>query len=106
MQVQATFTVQGWIRPDGKLWDVCDNLSVKAPSLFPNADGFQTLGVQTVRYAQDAENGTLTTFECVLPNALTTLANPHVPTDANGNFIDNAALGAAKPNTLDTATSV
>ena len=106
VQVQATFTVQGWVRPDGKLWDVCDNLSVKAPSLFPNADGFQTLGVQTVRYTQDAENGTLTTLECVLPNALTTLANPHVPTDADGNFTDNSALGAAKPNASDTATSV
>ncbi len=104
LQVQATITVQGWKRPDGNLWNVTENVSVKAPSLFPNADGTQTLGIQSVRYTQDSENGTLTTLECILPNALTTTPNPHVPTDANGNFTDGQALGTAKPDPSDTST--
>jgi len=100
--VQATITVQGWKRPDGNLWNVVENVLIKAPSLFPNTDGTQTLGIQTVRYTQDSDNGTLTTLECVLPNALTTAPDPHVSTDASGNLTDGQALGAAKPDGPDT----
>ena len=105
-QVQATFVVQGWVRPDGKLWDVCDNLSVIAPSLFPNEGGKQILGVQTVKYTQDSENGTLTTLECVLPNALSPYSNPNVLTDSNGNLLNGSGVGTAAPNAPDTSTSV
>ncbi len=67
-----------------------------APSLFPNADGRQILGIQTVRYTQESEGGTLTTLECVLPNALSPCyADPAVKKDRDGNFTDGAGLGKA-----------
>ncbi len=104
VQVQATIVVQGWVRPDGKLWDVCDNLVVIAPSLFPNADGRQVLGVQTVKYTQDSDNGTTTTLECVLPNALSPYQSTGVQTDTSGNVLDGGGLAKAVPNPPDTRT--
>lgn len=99
--VQCTIVVQGWKRSDGKLWDVTDNVSVYSPMLFPNEDGRMTLGIQSVVYAQDSENGTTTTLELVLPQALTTVANPHVATDNQGNFIDNPKPSTAQPDGND-----
>jgi len=100
--VQCTIVVQGWVRPDGGLWDVCNNISVKSPSAFPNEDGFQTLGVQSVVYGQDSDSGTTTTLECVLPNALTSML-PLNPTDANPT--SGSGLGNAAPNPPDTGSS-
>ncbi len=100
--VQCTIVVQGWVRPDGKLWDVCDNISVKSPSAFPDDDGIHSLGVQSVTYAQDSDNGTITTLTCVLPNALTGML-PLNPTSSGGaNPTSGSALGNAKPDSPDT----
>ena len=104
VQVQATFTVQGWVRPDGHLWDVCNNISVLAPSLFPNADGRQILGVQAVRYTQDPEAGTLTTLECVLPWALSSLL-PLNPEPVDGGLTSGGGLGTAKADAPDTSST-
>jgi len=95
--------VQGWLRPDGKLWDTCDNVSVKSPSAFPNEDGFQTLGIQSVTYSQDSDNGTTTTLTCVLPNALASVGSLNPAPVSGANPTSGSALGNAKPDAPDTA---
>ena len=74
--VQVSITVVGWLRPDGKLWatapDDSGMVSVYSPMIFPTQSGLFQLGIQGVTFAQDeGENGTTTTLDLVLPNALT-----------------------------------
>jgi len=68
--VECTVVVQGWLKPKGGLWKEGEVLNVKAPSLFPNSNGFQNLAVQSVTYLQDPHHGTTTSLELVLPQAL------------------------------------
>jgi prophage tail gpP-like protein len=68
--VQCSVTVQGWHKPGGGLWREGEVLTVKAPSLFPNPGGMQSLAVEQVTYAQDPTGGTTTTLDMVLPQAL------------------------------------
>jgi prophage tail gpP-like protein len=68
--VQCSITVQGWHKPSGELWEPGEILTVKAPSLFPNPGGMQSLAVQTATYAQDPTGGTTTMLDMVLPQAL------------------------------------
>ncbi len=100
--VQCTIIVQGWLRPDSKLWDTCDNVSVKSPSAFPNEDGFQTLGIQSVTFSQDNDNGTTTTLTCVLPNALASVQALNPQPSGNADPTSGSALGTAKPDPSDT----
>lgn len=68
--VQCSVTVQGWHKPGGGLWKEGETLTIKAPSLFPNPGGTQSLAVEQVTYAQDPTGGTTTTLDMVLPQAL------------------------------------
>lgn len=101
--VQCSIVVQGWLRPDGKLWDVCDNISVISPSAFLS-DDVQTLGVQSVNYSQDSDNGTTTTLNCVLPNALTSML-PLTPTPGVGST-PGASPAPAQVDAPDTGMTV
>ena len=70
--VQITVTVVGWFRPDGQLWQPCDNVSMTSPMIFPTPGGVApTLGIQTVVYRQDSQNGTTTTLHLTLPTLMT-----------------------------------
>lgn len=72
--VQVTITVVGWFRPDGKLWEPTDNVTINSPSIFPNASGdAPRMGILSVAFAQDLQGGTTSTLECVLPQFLTSI---------------------------------
>ncbi len=101
--VDCSVMVVGWLRPDGKLWDVTDKISVKSPMLFPNETGFLTLGVRSVVYGQDSENGTTTTLEMTRPELLTKTPFTGVQTDPGGNIVDTPVPNQARPDTPDTA---
>ena len=100
--VRCTVTVTGWKKPSGDLWKPTDNITISSPMLFPNESGSMTLGVQSVTYAQDSQNGTTTTMECVLPWMLTTAPDPGVRTDGAGNPITDPLPNQAQPDTPDT----
>ena len=103
--VECSVTVAGWKRPDGQLWDVTDNVSVYSPMLFPNNTGLMTLGVQSVTYAQDSENGTTTTLDLVLPQLLTTLpAPPGLNSGSGGDPAQSTNPSTAQPDAPDTGT--
>lgn len=70
--VNASITVIGWKRSDGKLWEPAKNVTVRSPMSFPNESGSMLLGIQSVTFTQDAQSGTKTTLELVLPQALST----------------------------------
>ena len=74
--VECSVTVVGWKMDDGDLWDPTANVSVYAPSFFPNESGGMTLGIQACIYAQDDLGGTTTTLELKLSGALTTAPSP------------------------------
>ena len=80
--IEASVTVVGWIRPDGKLWGLMDNVSVYSPMGLPNSSGKMTLGVQAIDYAQDSDTGTTTTLELKRPELLT--STPHTGVQSNG----------------------
>lgn len=46
--VEVEITVVGWFRPDGKLWDIYDTVTLQSPMLFPNNTGFMPLSVKSV----------------------------------------------------------
>jgi prophage tail gpP-like protein len=66
--VQATITVQGWLRPGtGDLWRVGDNVHVYSPMAILD----QTLKIKTVTYTQDnSASGTLAELHLVDPRWL------------------------------------
>lgn len=61
--VNATITVQGWLRTGGQLWKAGKEVSVKAPMAMLN----EVLTILTVTFTQDRASGTLTTLECIDP---------------------------------------
>lgn len=62
----VTVSVQGWHKPGGGLWDIGENIDLKAPSVIPTPGGRIALKVQSVTYAQDANGGSTTTLGLVL----------------------------------------
>jgi prophage tail gpP-like protein len=69
--VQVQVVVQGWKRPDGKLWDVGEMVTVIAPSVFPNEGGRVALYVQALTFSQSPEMpGSITTLELCLSDGL------------------------------------
>lgn len=90
-QVECTIVVVGWKRPDGSLWDVLGTVNVKSRKLFPNASGSLTLGVQSVTFSKNNEEGTLTELVLVRPEALTSLGHPGIQSDAQGNIVNSPA---------------
>jgi prophage tail gpP-like protein len=62
--VQATITVQGWIRPGTNLlWMTGDDVMVRSPMAMLN----QVLKIETVTFTQDRNSGTLTSLDLVAP---------------------------------------
>ena len=104
--VDASLTVAGWIRPDGKLWGITDNVSVYSPMGLPNTTGKMTLGVQAITYSQvkDAEGeGTTTTLELKRPELLTSTPHANVQSDGSGGYGDGSGTATpAVPVTPDT----
>ena len=65
--VQVQIVVQGWLKPNGGLWDVGEMITVVAPSVFPNEGGRVALYVQALTFSQSPETpGSITTLELVL----------------------------------------
>jgi prophage tail gpP-like protein len=96
--VDASVTVAGWIRPDGKLWGITDNVSVYSPMGLPNGTGRMTLGVQAITYSQvhDADGeGTTTTMELKKPELLTSTPHADVRSDGSGGYGDASGTPAA-----------
>ena len=101
--VEASVTVAGWIRPDGKLWGLMDNVSVYSTMGLPNGTGKMTLGVQAITYNQvkDAEGeGTTTTLELKRPELLTSTPHSDVQSDGSGGYGD----GSGSPAPASQAT--
>ena len=88
--VDAPLTVVGWIRPDGKLWGITDNISVYSPMGLPNGTGKMTLGTQAITYAQDDQDGTTTTLELKRPELLTSTPHTNVQSDGSGGYGDGS----------------
>lgn len=63
-EIDATITVQGWLRSNDALWKPGINVLVKSPMALLNF----ALKVHTVTFTQDSQSGTLTTLECGNPN--------------------------------------
>jgi prophage tail gpP-like protein len=62
-EVTVFVTVQGWLRPDGKLWErKPKTISVVSPMLI--LDGSEKLFVKTITFTQDNASGTRTMIEC------------------------------------------
>ena len=96
-QVDCSITVVGWHKDDGSLWIPTENVTVLSPSIFPSESGAVQLGIQACIYAQDSQNGTTTTLELKLPQALTTLPSPF---DGQTSFSGPTAdpVTGSKPN--------
>src|SRR5262249_25110208 len=63
--IQATVTVQGWIRPGtGRLGRTGEDVRFRSPMTTLND---MVLKIQTVTYTQDRNSGTLTTLDLVAP---------------------------------------
>jgi prophage tail gpP-like protein len=69
-QIECYVTVPGWLRPDGTLWveHLAEQVTIRSPSIFP-VDSI-SLAIRGVKHEQNNENGTTTTIELCLPNAL------------------------------------
>jgi prophage tail gpP-like protein len=65
-QIQATITVQGWLREGVSLWHEGDQVYVHSPMAMLD----QELAIQQVVFTQDDKRGTLTTLTCVNPEYL------------------------------------
>lgn len=65
--VVLTVVVQGWLRPDGKLWEVRQPVTVKSPSLLIGPS--DKLGIKAIVFSQD-QSGTKTTLTIVNKAAL------------------------------------
>ena len=83
-QVQATITVQGWLRDGQTLWHEGDQVHVYSPMAMLDMD----MAIQQVVFTQDDKRGTITTLTCVNPEFLLGRKNfnvsppPAVPTSA------------------------
>jgi prophage tail gpP-like protein len=62
-EIEATITVQGWLRAGTTLWHAGDDVYVQSPMAILN----QVLKIQTATFTQDRESGTLTTLQLVPP---------------------------------------
>ena len=83
-------TVQGWIRPDGKLWNITDNTSVLSPLAIPNGTGYMVLGTQGVTYSlasNDQGEGVTTTLTLRKPSLLTSVGHAGVQADGQGRIL-------------------
>jgi prophage tail gpP-like protein len=65
-QIQATITVQGWLRDGVSLWHEGDQVHVYSPMAMLN----QEMGIQQVIFTQNDKRGTITTLTCVNPEFL------------------------------------
>ena len=83
-QVQATITVQGWLRDGQTLWHEGDQVHVYSPIAMLDMD----MAIQQVVFTQDDKRGTITTLTCINPEMLLGRKNfnveapPAVPTSA------------------------
>ena len=62
-QINATVTVQGWLRDGTNLWRPGDNVFVFSPMAMLNL----VLKINTATFSQDDKGGTMTELELVLP---------------------------------------
>jgi prophage tail gpP-like protein len=62
-ELHAVITVQGWLRSNGDLWRVGQNVYVYSPMAMLD----MVMTIQTATFTQDSGSGTLTTLECVPP---------------------------------------
>lgn len=98
--IDATATVQGWLRDGVSLWKPGDNVYVYSPMAMLDLP----LSIQSVTFSQDNERGTQTEIECVLPWALmdttysTDSNNPQPPGGAN----TTSSVPPAPPPTQST----
>ena len=99
--VEAEITVAGWFRPDGQLWQPCDNISVLSPMLFPMVDGPVNLAVQSTTFSQN-ERGTTTTLKVVQPWHLTTMIDANAPQSNPTDPVSNPAPTSAQPVGVDS----
>jgi prophage tail gpP-like protein len=65
-QIQATITVQGWLRDGQTLWHEGEEVHVYSPMAMLDMD----MGIQQVIFMQDDKRGTITILTCVKPEAL------------------------------------
>jgi prophage tail gpP-like protein len=61
--INATVTVQGWLRDGNALWKPGDNVFVYSPMALLNL----VLKIQSATFSQDEQRGTITELELVLP---------------------------------------
>src|ERR1700757_232208 len=64
--INCTIVTQGWLRAGQVLWEPGDQVWVNSPMAMLN----QAIGIQTVTFTQDDQNGTQTTLDLVNPEAL------------------------------------
>jgi prophage tail gpP-like protein len=60
-RVTLFITVQGWLNPSGKLWDIQGTYSVKSPMLLMKGD--EKLQAYAITFSQDNERGSRTLLE-------------------------------------------
>ena len=66
--LQVEVVLQGWLRPDGQLWEAGKIVALKAPSVLP-FDGAIRMAIQSLAFTQSSD-GTRTTLHLVKPSAL------------------------------------
>lgn len=95
----CSITTPGWLTPDGKLWDPTTmTVTVYSPMLFPTQTATVKLGIQSVTFNQDSQNGTTTTLEMTLPQLLSETASSGAE-DVGSEKISNKP---AQPDPPDT----
>jgi prophage tail gpP-like protein len=75
-QIQATITVQGWLREGLALWHEGDQVHVYSPMAMLDCE----LAIQQVIFMQDDRRGSITTLTCVNPELLRGRMNFNVGT--------------------------
>jgi prophage tail gpP-like protein len=102
--INATVTVQGWLRSGRELWHAGDDVHVKSPMAMLD----QVLKIMTATFTQDRESGTLTTLELVPPWLLKDQNNYNVgkagAPQAPGDGTSTGGAGADAPETPPTLT--
>ncbi len=98
--IDVAITVRGWLRPDGKLWEPTERVTVKSPMAFPDRSGSRELAIRNVVFSQDNQQGTITTLTCCLPNALSTSGDPRVRGPVE-NPLENPKGDPARPSPDD-----
>ncbi len=71
----VNITVNGWTNPSGQLWDTQQVVSVYSPMLFYGGTTTQQLGIQSITFQQDDQNGSTTTLELKPTRLLSETAN-------------------------------